>query len=480
MRLGQTSAIYFVSRFVGSVLGFLGTIYFTRILGEEVYGFYALTIALVFWLGIVKNVGVGGAIVKRMSEGEEPDAYFTAGLIIKTILTAVIAVCVLVFDNLVNSYIGRPVSELVVLLLIVTVVMEMVDSTLKGTHRVHIYAPLNMAKMGVRSAIMILLVFFGWSLTGMVVGHATGTIIIAVIGLWFVKPNFVVPRWRHFTQLYDFAKYAWLGSIRKRSFDDVDILVLGLFVSAGLTGIYAVTYSLAKFLDIFGTAIKETLFPEMSKQSAQEDSGMIVTLTNDALMFAGLFLIPGLVGATIIGDRLMRIYGPGFVAGDQILVILIAALLVYTYTKQLLNTLSAIDRPDLAFRANGALIVTNIILNIVLVWQFGWFGAAIATVLSALVGFTLSLYYVRKLIEVRFPYSEIGLQITAALIMGLVVSVLRTLGETSPVATYNEVFVILLVGAGAIMYFFALFVISSRFRTTVIDNLPDKLIASRI
>ena len=49
MRLGQTSVIYLVSKLAGSALGFFATIYFTRMLGEEIYGFYAITLALVAW-----------------------------------------------------------------------------------------------------------------------------------------------------------------------------------------------------------------------------------------------------------------------------------------------------------------------------------------------------------------------------------------------------------------------------------------------
>lgn len=120
MRLGQTSLIYVISKIAASVIGFFATIFFTRTLGEEVYGFYALTLALVSWLGIVKSVGFGKAIVKRMSEeeGEEPDAYLAAGTLIKGTLSLVVVVLVFVFGDLVNAYVGRPVAEFVVLLLV--------------------------------------------------------------------------------------------------------------------------------------------------------------------------------------------------------------------------------------------------------------------------------------------------------------------------------------------------------------------------
>ena len=474
MRLGQTSFIYVVSKVAASVIGFFATIYFTRTLGEEVYGFYAIVLALVSWLGLVKSVGFGKAIVKRMSEEEEPDAYLAAGTLIKGTLTLIVAVLVLIFRDLVNAYVGRPVAEFVVLLLVVSIFSSLVNTALKGTHRVHVYAPLSTLKEAARSVLMVALVFVGWELTGMLVGHALGTAVMATIGLWIVRPSFAVPEWRHVVGLFDFAKYSWVGSMRGKTFNDMDILVLGLFVPAGLTGIYAIAYSLSKFLEIFGKAIQNTLFPEISRLSARDDMDMVSKLTTDALSFAGLFLLPGVVGAAILGDRLLRVYGPGFDVGHWVLVILLAGLAVYTYTRQLLNTLNAIDRPDLAFRANAVFIVANVVLNFALIWQLGWIGAAIATALSATIGLVFAFRYTRRLVAFGVPTGEIGRQLVTAIVMGGFVYALRAYGEArwTWIHDYNAAFVVLLVGMGAAVYFLLLLVVSSTFRTTVDRNLP--------
>ncbi len=474
MRLGQTSAIYFISKLLAAALGFIATIYFTRTLGDEIYGLYALTLALVSWLGIVKSLGFGSAIVKRMSEGEEPDEYLAAGTVIKVTLTIVIALAVLAFQDQVNAYVGQPVAELVILLLIASIISGIVSTALKGTHRVHIYAPLTTAREAAMTICMIVLVYLGWELTGMLLGHALGTIFIALVGLSIVRPRLVVPKQRHIIRLFDFAKYSWLSKMEKKSINEMDILVLGVFVSAGLTGVYAVAYSLSKFLEMFGSAISKTLFPEISKLSTETDIQMTRKLTTDALTYAGLFLIPGIIGAAVLADRLMLIYGPEFEVGEQVLLLLMVGVLTYTYSRQLLTTLNAIDRPDLAFRANGVVVIANIVLNVTLIYSIGWVGAAIATTTSAAIGFVLSLYYVRTQIELTLPYNEVALQWFAALCMGIVVYIARHLGEANLgwVDAYNAVFVVGLVGLGATVYFTLLLGISSTFRTTVATNLP--------
>lgn len=475
MRLGRTTAIYVITKFVGNIVAFIALIYFTRTLGEEIYGFYAITLALVSWLGLIKTIGFGKAIIKRMSEGEEPNKYFVAGAMIQGGFTAIIAIGVFIFREQVNAYVGQPVAQFVVLLLVISVLGGLANSGLQGTHRVHVNASLDLVKKVARNLIMIVLVFLGWELSGMLFGHALGAVLISVVGIWIVNPTLTIPRWRHISRLFDFAKYSWLGNMSRKSYKEADIIVLGIFVSPGLVGIYTVAYKLSNLLGIFGYAIQNTMFPELSERSSEDDVEMIRTLTTEALTYAGLFLIPGIAGAAILGDRLMLLFGDGFEIGTQVLTILLIGVLIYTYNNQLLNTLNGIDRPDLAFRVNGIFIIANIVLNVFLVYNIGWVGAALATTISSCIGLVFGLHYAHQLVEFHLPFGEISKQCLAAALMGVFVYVARSVGETSPIAEYNEVFVVLLVGSGAAIYFLVLVSFSTSFRTTVMNNLPFDL-----
>lgn len=474
MRVGQTSIIYFVSKLGGSLLGFVATVYFARILGEEILGFYALVLALVTWFTLPGDIGLTGAVAKRISEGTDQNEYATAGIVVIAIMGSIIAVGIFLFEGFINEYVGRDIAFFILLVTFVVLFRSLFFSILQGHHLVHIYAPLSTVKLGIRSGTQILLVFVGLGLTGLLVGYVAGGMFAILASIIVLKFHPSIPQREHFISLYEYAKFSWLGSLRGRTFDQVDIAVLGFFVSAGLIGVYSVAWTLSKFLDIFGNAISTTLFPEMSELAAKNDPKSISGLVEDALGFGGLIIIPGFVGGTVLADRLMQIYGEGFVIGQRILPILIAALLVYTYNKQLLNTLNAIDRPDLAFRANAAFISTNILLNVLLVWQIGWVGAALATALSAVIGLVFAFCYARNHVDFLIPYREISRQWIAALCMGAVVYLARSLGEANLtwVDEFNVVFVLLLVSLGAAVYFVLLLGISSTFRTTVTNNLP--------
>lgn len=195
----------------------------------------------------------------------------------------------------------------------------------------------------------------------------------------------------------------------------------------------------------------------------------IAELLRVSLAYSGLFIIPGLVGAAIVGDVVLTIYGSGFQTGYYILLILTFARLLYGYQGQFLTTLDAVDRPDLTFRINAVFVAVNLILNLILISQYGWYGAAAATTISAATGLAMGYYYMKRMIDIIIPVAAISKQIFAAGVMALVVSTSRLLfGDSLAV-------VVVLVCLGASVYFIVLLSISSEFRKTVQQNLPFDL-----
>jgi O-antigen/teichoic acid export membrane protein len=475
MRLGQTSVLHFNARTLSSALGFLATIYFARELGAGVLGVYFLILGLVAWLKVVADPGISKAVKKRVSEGGDPGTYAVSGLALLVCSFALITLVLRVGEPLLDAYVGRPALALVVGLLAATLGYKFVGNLLKGSHLVHVYAGLTVVKSVGRTLAQVAAVFAGFGLVGLVTGYALGYLLFCLFGLLGLSIRYRKPTMRHARSLLSYARYAWLGGMQSRTFNWMDVVILGLFVPSTLVGIYGVAWNVAKFLETFSSSISETLFPEMSRLSAESDSSAVSGLVEDALAFAGLILIPGLVGGALIGDRLLEIYGPEFAAGSTVLWLLIAACLCYGYQKQLVNTLNAIDRPDRAFRVNAVFVLTNLVLNLVLIWWFGWLGAAAATLLSAGTSLGHSYLELTRLVRFSVPAGEIGRQLLSALVMAGGVIGARTAVEGVGPFAIDAVFVSVLVLLGAGMYFLSLFVLSIRFRTTVGRNLPFEL-----
>jgi O-antigen/teichoic acid export membrane protein len=250
-----------------------------------------------------------------------------------------------------------------------------------------------------------------------------------------------------------------------------DIIILGLFTSSSLIGVYTVAWNIGHFLILFSGSLKSTLFPEMSKLTANHDSDTVAKLVNKSLAYAGLFTIPGLVGGALIGDRILSVYGPEFTKGFDVLIILIFANLLMGYQTQLLNALNAIDRPELSFRANFWFALVNISLNIVFIYRYGWVGAAIATAASVGISLTIVYTYASRIIRFAIPVRQISKQFVAALVMGAVVHSGVTLQKMYGLISQSLVVVLLLAIVGASSYFVTLFCISQDFREIIVNNI---------
>lgn len=478
MRLGQTSVVHFLSKIVSSLLGFFATITIARLLGAGILGKYSVALAVVSWLGLAGTMGVAGAITKRVSEQEEPAAYALSGVVLEAALFVLLSLGVLVARQPINDYVGFPAAGFVVAMLGVTLAGNLVSALLNGQHLVHVAGIISPVNTGTRAGLQIAAVVAGFGLAGLFGGYLVGYLVVIVLGAAISARQFdavSLPQRRHVRDLLSYAKYAWIGGLRSRAFNWVDIALLGFFVESSFVGFYAASWNIAVFLMIFGGSVSQTLFPEMSRLSAKQDPDAVADLLDAGLAYAGLLLIPGLVGAWILGDRLLRIYGPEFVEAELVLVILVVATLVQAYQKQLTSTLNAIDRPDLSFRVNGVFIVGNVLLNLALIYSFGWVGAAVATATSVAFSLILAYAYLSSIVPVRLPYDDIAAQVTAAAIMGVVVYGALAFEETFVGLGHNVAIVLGSVGLGAGVYFLALLVISERFRGTVYDNLPTIL-----
>lgn len=462
MRADRTAIVHFGSQVGRTFAGFVGTLYIARTLGSAPLGTYVLGTAVVIWLHIPTNA-VAEAMTKRVSEGEAPAEFLTAGFVVIGALAAVVGGCVLVLDTVVEGYIGADVAALMAALFAGRALFIAVTRGLDGQKKVAHSGMIRMVEQVFRSLFQIALIIVGYDVAGLFIGHVGALVVSSLVGIWLFEEGFATPVRRHFRKIAEYARYSWLGRVQSRSLDWIDTLVLGLFVPTSLIGIYEVAWTLASTLSLVTISIATTLFPEVSELSAEGTIERIRTLLGDAMVFAGLFVIPGLFGAAVMGDRILAIYGPEFTAGVAVLVLLVGTRICTSYSTLFLKTINGLDRPDISFRIAVAFLSVNLVLNLLLVATIGWVGAAIATLVSAATSVTLSYYSVVTVVgDLNVPTATIGKQVLASVLMaGVVVALDRALSS-------NHYVTVAIVGVAATLYIVVLLSISSQVRSRLL------------
>jgi len=478
MRIGQTAGIFFIARILASLTGFVAMVYFARVLGSSVLGVYFLVLALIGWLRLFNNFGVSRALNKRVSEGAERGQHIIAALTLYGAAFLVIALFLFVFRDWVNAYLGESLVLVVVILLAVEILLRFVNTVMKGEQLVHANGILGLLKTILRVVFQVTAVALGFSLTGLLFGKIAALGFAAIIGsvvtvLYFDR-NYDIkrPTRNHYRSLIDYAKFSWLGDMKGKIYQRMDIIVLGFFSSTSLIGIYSICWNIAQFLEIFSKSLSTTMFPEMSEVSSEERMAVVDSYVEDALAYAGLFIIPGFVGAVVLGQGVLNIYGSEFQQGYPILLLLLGGTLIHGYHKQLMNTLDAVNRPDLTFRVNVFFAVANISLNVILVYLYGWIGAAIATFLSVGAAMLISYRMLSGLLAFSVPHEQILSQVLSAAVMGCLIAGLARGLESIGIDPVRVVPVFGLVSVGVFVYFGTLTLISNEFRRIVANNTP--------
>jgi O-antigen/teichoic acid export membrane protein len=469
MRLGRTTFLHFLSQVVVSIAGFASRFAIAFFLGEQVLGRYSVAVGLGFYWLVIPGTAVGLAINKRVSEGTDTAEYWTAGVIANLSLAVVIAALVFGASYLVRTTglfaettFGSVLTEtavLIALLAFAAILQQTVNSGLSGQKRVALVGSLNASERVLRTTFQIAFILIGFQVAGLLIGHAASLALVSLLAILIFGQRFARPAREHIENLFSFGKYAWLSALQGRTYGWMDVLVLSFFVSDGLIGIYEAAWGLASLLAVISASIQNTLFPEVSSLAVNEEYARIRHVLGEGVVFSGIFVIPGLVGAAIIGERVLEIYRPSFAKGAMILVVLIMAYAVDVYGSQFVSALNALDRPDVTYRVNMGFIVLNVVLNILLIWRFGWFGAAVATFTSAALRGAWSLAALRREIGLPdVPLRHIGYEIVAALGMGAVIT---------PIATWaprTRLWTVAVVLAGAIFYVLVLLALSSLVR----------------
>ena len=458
MRSGKTAILHFLSQVARSIAGFLATFFIARYLGAAPLGIYAQALTLLFWLKFPTD-SVGKAISKRMSEDDAEEGLLLSGVAMAFAYCVGITTALILGRGYVNAYVGGELALFLAILLVSNVLFDTTIQALVGVGNVAISGWLGTVERVFRLFGQVALVLGGLAVLGLVLGHALSLIIVSFVGVYLLKDHLQLPTRSSFRSVASFAQYSWLGSLRSNALNWMDILVLGFFVADSLIGIYQVTWTLASFLAIAGSSIATTLFPKMSSLSTRDQFDEINQLLDEGLVFVGIFLIPGFFGAIVIGDEILKIYRPEFAQGTEILAILVAARGLNLYGQQFVNTLNGIDRPELSFRINAIFLATNLLLNVGLVLEFGWYGAAFATLISSGTYLVLGyLYLTSELGNITIPIVEIMFEIAASIVMiGFVWILLEVLPE-------NHYVTIAITLTGAAIYGIVLFGLSGRIR----------------
>ncbi len=480
MALARHSAYYLTGRLASAAVGMLALFAFTRLLSPADYGRYSVIVAIA---GLISGVGfqwLRQCLVKFGPDSacDRDQLLGSIGVLFLTLFVGAIAVAAIVaaFGS------GRDVSFVSTSLIAVTLTLACAQAWFElglDANRVD----LNPVKYGA-AAFLRAALCLAFGLLAELLTHELMAVILGVALGYLVASLLTAPRWlgglararkASWAQTKTLAVYGLpLALTLGFTFivDSADRLMLAAMRGVTEAGIYSSAYNLGQYaLGNLLAGLGVAVFPLAVKCYAEQGADRTgVLLGQNLLLLVGLAL-PATLGLVVLSPTLTRLLLGNFVPGQSALIMAIVAVgvafaAIRSYAYDIVFMLAQKTRQQATILAAAAGV--NILLNWVLIPLWGAVGAASATLLSFMLALCLSMFFGRRLINIRIQRPDLVKVIVGSVIMvGMLVL---------PAAHHTWLSLVLHITLGAVVYLCAMLILNPlEVRTRVHDRFRRKI-----
>ncbi len=424
----RQSIVSLIWQIAFTFIALLSTMYFSHAVGASVLGAYFLFMAYLGIISMITDGGFGGAAIKRISEGEEQDAYFSAFFVLRSLFTTAVVIALIAFRSYFVDLDNAGTFIWLLLALIVSVFYGAVSYGIAGCGKMGIYTTCNFINDISRILVQVVAVFLGYGVAGLAGGFVAGLLVGAIIELRFFDLHIVHFGWRHIKSLSIFSFWLFLTSSGMLVFSYADTIMIGYFMNNADVGVYRIVLQFTLMAIFAAHAILSTLWPKVSHWGKTGEIELIEESLSRAFSYSLLFAVPVLAGGVLLGDKLLYFfYGAEFAEGYPVLIILLIVQMIYVFYLCFVTYISALDRQKDLFKVTAVAASTNIVLNFLLIPVMGIVGAAVATLVSMVLNVILARRMLSQMMKIRLEYDSLLNIVKASIVMSIFIMAYRML-----------------------------------------------------
>ena len=429
----RQSVVSLIWQIALTFIGFLSTMYFAHAVGASILGGYFLFLAYFSIIGMMTDGGIGGAAVKRISEGEEQDAYFSAFAVLRSVFVTVIVVVLIAFRSYFVDLNDAGTFIWLLLALITSLLYGAVSGGIQGCGKMGVQATTVFIDKVSCIIVQVVAVFFGFGVAGLAGGFVAGMVVGSMVQLHFFDLHFVRFGWEHIKSLFKYSLWIFLISSGAMVFSTADTVMIGYYLNNADVGVYRIILQFTGIAAFTTSALRGTLWPRVSRWDKIGETAPIEESLSRAFTYSLILAVPLFIGGALLGDRLLYFfYGSDFV-NYTTLMILFTVQIVNVFQYFFTAYLSAMNQLKELFKITFVAIIANIALNASLIPVMGISGAAVATLVTMSLNAILAWHVLARMITLRVEHSSLLNICKASIAMGMVVGVYRLVVPLSSV-----------------------------------------------
>lgn len=404
----------------------LTTSILARLLSRDDFGLVALAVVAINYLAVVKDLGLGIALIQRREDvNEAANTVFTLNLIFGIFLSLIL----IPIAPLVADYFKDPMVVPVLRWLGLSFFIGAIGSV----HVIWLMRELDykrkmipdMSSALVKGVVSIGMALAGYGVWSLVFGQLCG-VLTSVVLFWVIvpwRPRFSLnPKITR--SLISYGSSILGSDILSVSIDNLGYIIIGRLFGTVELGVYTLAYRLPEMLLIGNLWIMASVtFPAFA--NIQKDSDNLRRGFLGTVRVVGLIAVPICLGLIIAADPIIRVvFGNQWVDAIPVLRVLALYALVTSIGYHVGDVYKATGRPNILLKMT-ILTLVLMIPSLLIGSRFGLAGIAWGYVIVIFIERVISLFLATRFIEISLV--EIFAQLIPSIKGGLVMAVI-TLG----------------------------------------------------
>ena len=414
-------------------LRFVIAIYAARILGAANWGIFSYAVTLAGMFTIVSDIGISGVLNREVARNPENHArYLSTSFFLKIFLIIFSVGLILLTAPFLLNIDG--VESFLIIICLILAFDSMRDFSFAIIRAKEKMEQEALIKTVTNIGIVVLgFIFLLLSPTpkALAWSYAAGSGLGLITGIWLLRPYFInlisnfsqKLIWPIFSAAWPFAMVALLSSLMI----NMDTVIIGHFRSAVEIGFYAAAQRPVQLFYTISALISSAIFPALAK-SAKRDNTRFRVLLEKIMAVVFLLGLPLAVGGIVLGKEVIQVlFGNQYLAGTLTFQLLMVTLLLTFPSNILVNGVFAYDKQKIFTWTIAGGVLTNLILDLILIPRWGIAGSAVATIIAQVLVF-LPLFISMKRINYFQIWPNMKKITLAAAVMGIIALVFSLLG----------------------------------------------------
>lgn len=430
------------------ILGVIFVAILARAVGPGGVGTYEYAISVITLFLIMPNFGFETLLVRDAAKSDEGRNEFISNILgIKLLLVMAASSLVIIFSAF-GGYDNQKLEVFLLVLIsgIISSFLSTFCAVFRANEKMEAEAILTILNNVLRVFFGVMAIQIGFKLNGILCGLVVGDSISFLCGLYIIKRYFTNVRLRiglglMKSILRSAVPFGVLGLIDVAFFNSATLMIAWLQGEEAVGWYSAATKILLMFL-LIPSMFMNAVFPVLSRLYGSSVELVRQTYCK-SFCYMLMIALPIGFGGFLISDKIiLLIYGGQFQNSILIFKVMVWATL-FTFVGFVNGaTLNATGQERLFSVLQGFIAVGNIILTYFCIMNFGYIGAAYATVILSGVGFIVYSAMCHKKLGIKPDLSIVGKSLLASIFMGGFIFFLKQISGN----------LVILIGNGIIIY----------------------------